>query len=144
MPSKLYQASVVARDISWLRVKATLQCEARRQNGKCLFPSGKVRVSFRRRTVIESALKETRGNRRKAAQMLDIGERTLYRKVREYGIPVEGLQQHRRHEPLTGTTFHPLRRRAASRHRVVHRGSGECVSRERKGKCLAERRARNS
>jgi DNA-binding NtrC family response regulator len=44
------------------------------------------------RAAIETALKETRGNRRKAAQMLDIGERTLYRKLREYGIPVEGLQ----------------------------------------------------
>jgi DNA-binding NtrC family response regulator len=44
------------------------------------------------RAAIEAALKETRGNRRKAAQMLDIGERTLYRKLREYGIPVAGLQ----------------------------------------------------
>jgi DNA-binding NtrC family response regulator len=44
------------------------------------------------RAAIEAALKETRGNRRKAAQMLDIGERTLYRKLREYGIPVEELQ----------------------------------------------------
>jgi Response regulator containing CheY-like receiver, AAA-type ATPase, and DNA-binding domains len=41
------------------------------------------------RAAIEAALKETRGNRRKAAQMLDIGERTMYRKLREYGIPVE-------------------------------------------------------
>jgi DNA-binding NtrC family response regulator len=44
------------------------------------------------RAAIENALKETRGNRRKAAQMLDIGERTLYRKLREYGIPVEDIQ----------------------------------------------------
>ncbi len=42
------------------------------------------------RAAIESALRETRGNRRKAAQMLDIGERTLYRKLKEYGIPLEG------------------------------------------------------
>jgi DNA-binding NtrC family response regulator len=41
------------------------------------------------RAVIEAALRETRGNRRKAAQMLDIGERTLYRKLREYGIELE-------------------------------------------------------
>src|SRR5581483_9339138 len=39
------------------------------------------------RSVIEAALKETRGNRRKAAEMLGIGERTLYRKLREYQIP---------------------------------------------------------
>jgi len=38
------------------------------------------------RSVIEAALKETRGNRRRAADMLGIGERTLYRKIKEYGL----------------------------------------------------------
>jgi DNA-binding NtrC family response regulator len=42
------------------------------------------------RTAIEAALRETRGNRRKAAEILDIGERTLYRKLRDYGIAPEG------------------------------------------------------
>jgi DNA-binding NtrC family response regulator len=37
-------------------------------------------------------LRETRGNRRKAAEMLEIGERTLYRKLREYEIP-EGVRE---------------------------------------------------
>jgi DNA-binding NtrC family response regulator len=41
------------------------------------------------RAAIESALRETRGNRRKAAEILDIGERTLYRKLRDYGIMPE-------------------------------------------------------
>jgi DNA-binding NtrC family response regulator len=41
------------------------------------------------RSVIEAALRETKGNRRKAAEMLQIGERTLYRKLREYQLPVE-------------------------------------------------------
>jgi DNA-binding NtrC family response regulator len=36
------------------------------------------------RAAIEAALSETRGNRRKAAEMLGIGERTLYRKLKEY------------------------------------------------------------
>jgi DNA-binding NtrC family response regulator len=36
------------------------------------------------RRSIEAALKETRGNRRRAAELLGIGERTLYRKLREY------------------------------------------------------------
>jgi DNA-binding NtrC family response regulator len=36
------------------------------------------------RRSIEAALQETRGNRRRAAEMLGIGERTLYRKLREY------------------------------------------------------------
>jgi DNA-binding NtrC family response regulator len=41
------------------------------------------------RTAIESALRETRGNRRKAAELLGIGERTLYRKLREYQLLVD-------------------------------------------------------
>ena len=43
------------------------------------------------RAAIEAALRDTRGNRRKAAEMLDIGERTLYRKLRDYGIAPEEL-----------------------------------------------------
>jgi DNA-binding NtrC family response regulator len=38
------------------------------------------------RAAIEAALAETRGNRRKAADQLGIGERTLYRKIKEYGL----------------------------------------------------------
>ncbi|SRR6266545_7417972 len=38
------------------------------------------------RAAIEAALKETRGNRRKAAEVLGIGERTLYRKLKEYAL----------------------------------------------------------
>jgi DNA-binding NtrC family response regulator len=41
------------------------------------------------RAAIEVALRETRGNRRKAAEMLQIGERTLYRKLREYQLPID-------------------------------------------------------
>jgi DNA-binding NtrC family response regulator len=40
------------------------------------------------RAAIESALRETRGNRRKAAEILAIGERTLYRKLKEYNLPL--------------------------------------------------------
>ncbi len=38
------------------------------------------------RAAIEAALKETRGNRRRAAENLGIGERTLYRKIKEFGL----------------------------------------------------------
>jgi DNA-binding NtrC family response regulator len=41
------------------------------------------------KTAIIAALRETRGNRRKAAEILDIGERTLYRKLKEYQVPDE-------------------------------------------------------
>jgi DNA-binding NtrC family response regulator len=43
------------------------------------------------RLVIQAALRETGGNRRKAADMLGIGERTLYRKLKEYRIPADGV-----------------------------------------------------
>ena len=38
------------------------------------------------RAAIEAALEETGGNRRRAAEILGIGERTLYRKIKEYGL----------------------------------------------------------
>jgi DNA-binding NtrC family response regulator len=38
------------------------------------------------KSAIEAALTATRGNRRKAAEQLGIGERTLYRKIKEYGL----------------------------------------------------------
>ncbi len=43
------------------------------------------------RAAIEAALRETRGNRRRAAEILEIGERTLYRKLREYQLPLEDV-----------------------------------------------------
>jgi DNA-binding NtrC family response regulator len=41
------------------------------------------------RVAIQSALRESAGNRRKAAEQLGIGERTLYRKLREYDVDME-------------------------------------------------------
>jgi DNA-binding NtrC family response regulator len=38
------------------------------------------------RATIEAALRETKANRRKAAEILGIGERTLYRKLKEYAL----------------------------------------------------------
>ncbi len=51
-----------------------------------LIPPGTTMAEVERR-VMEAALRETRGNRRKAAEMLGIGERTLYRKIKEYKLP---------------------------------------------------------
>jgi DNA-binding NtrC family response regulator len=43
-------------------------------------------VSDAEREAISAALKQFEGNRRKAAQALGIGERTLYRKIAKYGL----------------------------------------------------------
>jgi DNA-binding NtrC family response regulator len=39
------------------------------------------------KNAITAALREVAGNRRKAAEMLGMGERTLYRKIKEFDIP---------------------------------------------------------
>jgi DNA-binding NtrC family response regulator len=54
-------------------------------NGKVLYHSG-MSMADVERAAIEAALEETHGNRRKAAEMLGIGERTLYRKLKEYAL----------------------------------------------------------
>jgi DNA-binding NtrC family response regulator len=38
------------------------------------------------KAAIQAALEEYRGNRRKAAEVLGIGERTLYRKIKSYQL----------------------------------------------------------
>lgn len=40
------------------------------------------------KNAITAALREVAGNRRKAADMLGMGERTLYRKIKEYDLPL--------------------------------------------------------
>ena len=45
-----------------------------------------MKMSEVERAAIAAALKETGGNRRRAAERLGIGERTLYRKIKEYGL----------------------------------------------------------
>jgi DNA-binding NtrC family response regulator len=38
------------------------------------------------KATIEAALREYKGNRRRAAEVLGIGERTLYRKIKAYHL----------------------------------------------------------
>ena len=47
---------------------------------------GEISIGELEREMIERTLDKFRGNRRKTAQVLDISERTLYRKINEYGI----------------------------------------------------------
>jgi len=47
---------------------------------------GEITMNEIEREVIERYLKEFKGNRRKTAKALDISERTLYRKIKEYDL----------------------------------------------------------
>ena len=47
---------------------------------------GEITMNELEQEMIERALDKFRGNRRKTAQSLDISERTLYRKINDYGI----------------------------------------------------------
>ena len=47
---------------------------------------GEITMNELEREMIERALEKFRGNRRKTARALDISERTLYRKINDYGI----------------------------------------------------------
>jgi len=47
---------------------------------------GEISIQELEKEMIERTLDKFQGNRRKAAEILDISERTLYRKINEYGI----------------------------------------------------------
>jgi two-component system response regulator AtoC len=49
-------------------------------------PSGVIPLADMERAAIERALQLTGGNRRRAAELLGLGERTLYDKLKRYGI----------------------------------------------------------
>lgn len=52
---------------------------------KPIFQTSETLEGMERQAIIE-ALDQTNGNRRKTAELLGIGERTLYRKLKQYGI----------------------------------------------------------
>ena len=56
-----------------------------REDGTIVYRPGMTMADMERE-AISAALLHSRGNRRRAAEMLGIGERTLYRKLKEYHI----------------------------------------------------------
>ncbi len=67
------------------RAFAPAEAEPEPERGTVVFRPG-MTMQDMEREAINAALREAAGNRRRAAEMLDIGERTLYRKIKEYGI----------------------------------------------------------
>jgi DNA-binding NtrC family response regulator len=64
-----------------------LVSELDQENGSqpVLYKSGMTMADVEKATI-EAALKEYAGNRRRAAEVLGIGERTLYRKIKAYHL----------------------------------------------------------
>jgi len=61
------------------------QAGSRQDGTRVLYRPGMTMAEVER-AAIEASLAETGGNRRRAAEKLGIGERTLYRKIKEYGL----------------------------------------------------------
>ena len=57
------------------------------RSGEVIYEEG-MKMADVERAAIAAALKATRGNRRRAAETLGIGERTLYRKLKEYHLDI--------------------------------------------------------
>jgi len=62
-----------------------VEAEPQPPEGVVIFKAGMTMEEMERQ-AISAALDEVAGNRRKAAELLDIGERTLYRKISKYGL----------------------------------------------------------
>ena len=56
---------------------------------------GEISMSELEQEMIERTLEKFNGNRRKTARLLDISERTLYRKINDYGIQKKNNQERR-------------------------------------------------
>ncbi|HEX9563172.1 MAG TPA: sigma-54 dependent transcriptional regulator [Gemmatimonadaceae bacterium] len=92
-PPGQWVGEVQSGGVSWPALGVSSGIEPRDQSrppNEAVIRSG-MSMADVERAAIEVALRETRGNRRKAAEMLQIGERTLYRKLREYQVSVDEL-----------------------------------------------------
>ena len=76
---------VPARRVEMIEVAPADPLDAEAPEGPVIHRAGMTMADVER-AAIEATLKETHGNRRKAAEVLGIGERTLYRKLKEYQL----------------------------------------------------------
>jgi two-component system response regulator HydG len=67
-------------------IVSRVQPQPAEEDKEGLMPLETVNMEDAEKEMIKRALVMTQGNREKAAQMLGIGERTLYRKVKRYGL----------------------------------------------------------
>ncbi len=87
-PSLVDAAPVaVAREVARVEADARENLDDLENEGVIVYRPG-MRMEDIERAAIVAALERVDGNRRRAAEELGIGERTLYRKIKEYGIPL--------------------------------------------------------
>jgi transcriptional regulator with PAS, ATPase and Fis domain len=80
-------------DVSWdveepIEISPTGILDEEQANNPVVYRSGMTMEDLER-AAIAAVLLDVRGNRRKAAQLLSIGERTLYRKIKKFGLDAE-------------------------------------------------------
>jgi len=83
--SRTTPAAALPREAAIVDVSATPAAAG----GAVVYEQG-MKMADVERAAIAAALKATRGNRRRAAEALGIGERTLYRKLKEYHLEPGG------------------------------------------------------
>jgi transcriptional regulator with PAS, ATPase and Fis domain len=87
-PPTLVEAAPVAREIAHVPAEQHQSTtDDLDDEGVIVYRPG-MRMEDIERAAIIAALERVDGNRRRAAEELGIGERTLYRKIKEYGIPL--------------------------------------------------------
>jgi DNA-binding NtrC family response regulator len=84
LPGVAVGGPIPATALGWAPVPPP-EPEPPEERGVVVFRPGMTMQDLERE-AIGAALKEARGNRRRAAEMLGIGERTLYRKLKEYHL----------------------------------------------------------
>jgi DNA-binding NtrC family response regulator len=75
----------MAVPLDYTAIGPVLEPEPVQERGVVVFRPGMTMSDLEREAII-AALREARGNRRRAAEMLGIGERTMYRKLKEYQL----------------------------------------------------------
>ena len=83
----IYRALIeLKKDIMELKELAEVQISSAPNHSHHITPDNVTPLDILEQEAIKNALNYTKGNKRKAAQLLNISERTLYRKLKEYNI----------------------------------------------------------
>jgi DNA-binding NtrC family response regulator len=87
IPPRGFVARGAIEDAELAEPRSEPESDFESERPQIVFRSG-MKMAELEAAAIAAALRDVAGNRRKAAEMLGMGERTLYRKIKEYGIPL--------------------------------------------------------